>query len=262
MTGSSQKGFVVQGRDRHLLAELGVMRIIDRETARLVAPFGSVTRANARLLGLVRAGLLRRFFIGTGGGGKKALYALSPSGARLAGVAATGPKRGRDELVVADFFVAHQLSVNALYCGFKYGADAPDGLRFRRWTTFASPLNPATPLIPDGYVECDRPLKPFAAFIEVDLGHERLGVWRAKVRHYLAYAVSGRFAERFGAAQFLVLAVTDSPGRMASLRAATAELTDKVFRFSTFRAINEAGLWSRVWMKPKGGEAHPLAGTP
>ena len=62
---------MVQERDLHLLRELAVMRVIDREQAKIVAGFGSTTRANARLLALTRAGLLRRFFLGSGGGGKR-----------------------------------------------------------------------------------------------------------------------------------------------------------------------------------------------
>lgn len=262
MTGTDRHGLVLQARDRHLLGELVTMRIIDRETARIVAPFGSVTRANARLLGLVRTGLLRRFFMGTGGGGKKALYALSPAGARFVGASPTGPKRGRDAVVVADFFVAHQSHLNDLYCGFKYGAGYPPELQFRRWLTFASPLDHGVPLVPDGYVEFGRSDHRLAAFVEVDLGHERHAVWRVKVRHYLDYATSGRFEDRFGAKRFLVLTVADAPGRMESLRKTTAGLTDKIFRFTTFGQINEAGLWSQIWLKPNGGEAVSLAGTP
>jgi hypothetical protein len=52
----------------------------------LVAGFGSVTRANTRLLALARAGLLRRYFIGTLNGGKKSLYELSKKGAAIAEV--------------------------------------------------------------------------------------------------------------------------------------------------------------------------------
>jgi len=57
------------------------MRIIDQEQAKIVAGFGSTTRANVRLLGLTRAGFLRRFFLGTTAGGTKALYAISRQGA-------------------------------------------------------------------------------------------------------------------------------------------------------------------------------------
>ena len=60
---------ILQPRDLHLLREVAEMRVLDREQAKIVAGFGSTTRANTRLLALVRAGLLRRFFLGTGGGG-------------------------------------------------------------------------------------------------------------------------------------------------------------------------------------------------
>jgi len=91
MTGNSGAGnnnrtIVVQERDRHLLRELGVMRVVDREQVQNVAQFGSITRVNARLLALTRAGLLRRFFLGTTAGGKKALYSLSARGAALVDV--------------------------------------------------------------------------------------------------------------------------------------------------------------------------------
>src|SRR5882724_2210165 len=85
-TGNNHRSIVVQERDRHLLRELGVMRVVDREQAKTVAGFGSITRVNARLLALTRAGLLRRFFAGTTAGGAKALYALSAKGAQLIGV--------------------------------------------------------------------------------------------------------------------------------------------------------------------------------
>ena len=59
------------------------MRVIDRDQAKRVASFGSTTQVNARLLRLTRAGLLRRFFLGTKGGGQKAIYALSQAAAKL-----------------------------------------------------------------------------------------------------------------------------------------------------------------------------------
>lgn len=262
MIGNDKRGLIVQERDKHLLRELGVMRVIDREQASRVAPFGSVTRSNCRLLALTRAGLLRRFFLGTASGGKKALYMLSSSGARLVGASSIGPKRGRDELVVADLFVAHQSLINELYCGFKYGTDPPHGMQFRRWLAFSTPLDRAIPLVPDGYVEFDGPAKSLAAFIEVDLGHERRSVWREKVRNYLQFAVSGHFEKQFGKKQFLVLAVVDSRGRMESLRNTTAGLTDKIFRFTTLSSINHDGLWSPIWLKPKGDEPQALVEAP
>ena len=47
MTGN--RPMIVQTRDLHLLRELSVMRVIDREQAKVVAGFTSTTRANTRL---------------------------------------------------------------------------------------------------------------------------------------------------------------------------------------------------------------------
>src|SRR5260221_11970455 len=96
MNGNEHDGLVIQERDRHLLQELAVMRVIDREQVKTVAGFGSTTRANSRLLALTSAGLLRRFFLGTTGAGQKALYALSPKGAQLVGVPLRAPRRRKD----------------------------------------------------------------------------------------------------------------------------------------------------------------------
>src|SRR5713101_7179496 len=82
-SGNKPRGVVVQARDRRLLEELAVMRITDREQAKIVAGFGSTTRVNARLLALTRAGLLQRFFLGTNFAGRKAIYSLSRKGAKF-----------------------------------------------------------------------------------------------------------------------------------------------------------------------------------
>jgi len=48
MAGNDRKLVILQDRDMHLMRELAVMRVIDREQAKVVAGFGSTTRANAR----------------------------------------------------------------------------------------------------------------------------------------------------------------------------------------------------------------------
>lgn len=62
MGGNRRIGMVLQERDRRFLTELAAMRVVDRDQAKAAAGFGSITRVNARLLTLTRAGLLRRFF--------------------------------------------------------------------------------------------------------------------------------------------------------------------------------------------------------
>jgi hypothetical protein len=258
MTGNDRRGIIVQERDRHLLRELSVMRVIDREQAKQVAGFGSTTRANCRLLALSRAGLLRRMFLGTVGGARKALYSLSTDGAQLVGVPFRGPRRKLDETLVADFFVMHQLRINDLYCTLKYAPVPAPGAKFVRWLSFYEPLGSGLALIPDGYFEVAAPAKTITAFLEVDLGHESRGVWTAKVQSYLRHAVSGAFRERFGQSQFRVLAVADSERRVNSLRNATAALTEKIFWFTTFEAIRQHGFWSPIWQRPKHDERLPL----
>jgi hypothetical protein len=242
----------MQERDRQLLRELAVMRVIDREQAKCVAGFVSTRRANSRLLQLTQAELLRRFFLGTKGGGQKALYALSRNGAKLVNVPFRGPRRAQDQVLVADFFVTHQLSINQLYCALKFLPIPVADTTFGKWLSFYEPLEGDSRLIPDGYVEIVSPERSLAAFLEVDLGHEGLSVWKSKVETYLRYAVSGEFAKRFGVPQFRVLVLVNSERRMHSLRAATASLTEKIFWFSTIEAVMREGFWSPVWLRSKG----------
>lgn len=249
MAGNSG-GMVLQDRDRHLLTELAVMRVIDRKQAKCVAGFGSTTRANTRLLTLTRAGLLRRFSVGTTVSGLKALYASSKRGAGLVGVPYRGPRRGSEETVVADFFVTHQMRINETYCTVKYRPIPIPGARFLQWKSFYASIDPAHSLVPDGYFELATPAKTLAAFVEVDLGNESRPVWRRKVQSYLRYAVSGSFQQQFSHPQFRILVVANSERRLSSLRAATAELTDKIFRFTTFDSITRDGFWSAIWQRP------------
>jgi hypothetical protein len=258
MTGNNRKGIVLQERDQRLLHELSIMRVIDREQAKTVAGFGSTTQVNARLLRLTRAGLLRRFFLGTKGGGQKALYTLSESGAKLADVPFRGLRRRNNEVLIADFFVAHQLAINDVYCNLKFRPIPIPEARFERWMSFFEPLEAATRLIPDGYVEVRTPQKTLAAFLEIDLGNESLSVWKSKVEMYLQYAISGNFEKRFSQPQFRVLVIADTERRMRSLQAATLSLTDKIFWFSTLDSIAHAGFWSSVWLRARTSERQPL----
>ncbi len=258
MTGNNRRGLVLQERDGHLLRELSIMRVIDREQAKCVAGFGSTTQVNARLLRLTRAGLLRRCFLGTKGGGQKALYTLSASGAKLVDVPFRGLRRRSDEVLIADFFVAHQLAINEVYCNLKFRPIPIPEARFEKWMSFYEPLEAGTPLIPDGYVEVRTPSQTLVAFLEIDLGNESLSVWKRKVEMYLQYAISGDFETRFGQPQFRVLVIVNTERRMRSLQAATLALTDKIFWFSSFDSIARTGFWSPVWLRAKNGERQPL----
>ncbi len=262
-TFQNRRGMVIQERDRHLLREVSLMRVIDREQAKVVAGFGSTTRANARLLALTRAGLLHRFFQGTVAGGAKALYTLSEKGAQLVGVPASGPRRREDQAVVADFFIQHQLGTNVVYCALKYPNRMPEGIAFKRWMGFPKHPAPGLHLIPDGYVELETPSGIVAAFLEIDLGHERLRVWRDKARNYLDLAVTGNFEREFRQSRFRVLVVADSERRLEAIRQVVLPVTDKIFWFTTFESIRRNGVFAPIWTRPKGEAPQSLIqGTP
>jgi len=249
---------VLQERDRHLLRELSVMRVIDREQAKLVAGFGSTTRANLRLLRLTEAKLLRRFFLGTVAGGRRAIYVLTERGAQLADVAYHGLWRRRsDELLVADFFVRHQLLVNDFYCALRYRPIPVPGVRFSRWIAFSKPLAAWLPLIPDGYFDLETPRGTGACFIEIDRGGESLTVWKEKVRNYLAFIDSEEPQRLFGQNRFRVLVVANSSRRMLSIRRAVGSLTDRLFWFTECE-LKEEDLWNRVWLRPSGDDRQAL----
>jgi hypothetical protein len=230
------------------MREFAVMRVLDREQAKIVAGFGSTTRANARLLALTRAGLLRRFFLGSGGG-RKALYALSPKGALVADVPCRGPRRPQNALLVADYFVGHQLAVNGIYCALKYGAIPIPQVSFISWLTFHEPVVSGISLIPDGYVEFLTPTGIVACFLEVDLGHESLAVWKGKTQNYLQLALSGKYREQFRHERFRVLVIANSERRLHSIRKTVATMTQKIFRFATLASVGK-GFFASVWFRP------------
>ena len=237
------------------------MRVGNRDQLMAAAGFHSVTRINTRLLALTRAGLLRRFFIGSESG-RKAIYALSAKGGQLVNMPPRGPRRRQDEFLVADFFVLHQLAVNLVYCDLKFGHALPAQAQFVNWTAFFEPIVPAISLIPDGYVEVRAYGRNIAAFLEVDLGHERLAVWATKAKHYLQLAVSGEFSRHFHLPQFRVLVLVNSKRRLQSIRGAVASVTPKIFWFATLEDARGEKFSGPVWLRPEGDTYQPLFEQP
>lgn len=245
-------GLVIQKRDRHLLRELALVRIIDREQAKVIAGFGSTTRANARLLALTRAGLLKRYFLGTRGPGQKALYGISRKAAAMVDVPYRGLQRRADEPIIADLFVLHQLVVNDLYCSLKYIPRPIPGVSFHRWVHFFQPIVTEIQLIPDGYVEFATGGRPLAAFLEIDRGAETRKTWTEKAKRYLELALTGTYTRLFEKPGFEVLVIANSERRMRSIREAVAPLTAKIFWFSTFEAVHGPAFFGFVWLRPRG----------
>lgn len=257
MHGNRPKLVVLQERDRRLFGELTVMRVIDRELAKAVAGFNSTTRANARLLSLTQAGYLKRSFVGTIAGGRKAVYRLSSKGISIGSAESSG-RLSAVKSSYSELFLEHQLQVNRVYVSIKHKPIPVTNCRFHRWLSFNRRLSKASPVVPDGYFELRHESATKALFLEVDMGTEALRVWQKKVEAYLRLAVSGEFNKLFGLAQFKVLVIANSERRAESIRRVAAKQTDKIFRFASFEIINREGFWSVVWNKPVGDQKEHL----
>lgn len=257
MTG--YEGLVLQDRDRQLLRALETMRIVDRDQVMSVAGFHSISRANVRLLRLKNAGLLRRLFVGSRAGNRKALYVLSAKGAAIAGVRLWHLNRRQADRLVVDPLIEHQLTVNAVRILVSHGRPPPlPSVELKCWKVFLQPLSASVPIAPDGYFEIELEKSIHPMFLEVDRGTEGRRIWKKKTESYLRLARSGEFAKRFKQERFRVLVVANSGRRIDSIRAAVAKHTDKIFWFATFEFINREGFWSSVWVRPSGDQRQSL----
>jgi hypothetical protein len=153
-------------------------------------------------------------------------------------------------MLVIDAFIQHQLAVNGIYCSLKYKDSPPEGVQLVQWAAFFEPLALNIALIPDGYFEIEKGGSVIASFLEVDLGHEGLTVWKAKVNKYLQLAISGEFERRFHRDRFRVAVLANSERRLQSIRKVTAAITEKLFWFATLDAVRN-GVWSPEWQRPR-----------
>ncbi len=256
MPGNNQAKdpFLLQSRDLRVLSELAGMRVMDRELARLAGGFTDCNRiVNSRLLKLVRAGLLNRFFVGTTGAGRKAIYALSRKGADLLGSQPRLVSRRFGQTVVSDLFIEHQLQLNLIGAALKY-RPLRVGVWLQTWQTPFKAVTAGIPLIPDAYFELATPSGIRAHFLEVDMGTESRSIWDRKVRHYINLARSGEFRRVFHQEQFRVLVLGPSDRRLANIRGAVLKHTERIFYFATFEDINRSGIWSPCWLRPTGDD--------
>lgn len=234
MGGTKTTIIRLQDRDRRLLEELDLIRVMSRDQAKLIGGFSSLRRTNDRLLHLTRAGILKAILLTRG-----EANAYMRAGTML-------PKTPGDPPTL---FVQHQLSIGAIYLLLKYCL-LPSGFVLRRWLRFDQPLSKTVGLIPDGYCELESASGVIPMFLEIDMGTEGLAVWQKKCQMYLQFALSGEFPRIFGQEQFRVLVIAPSDKRARNIQALAARVTEKIFWFSTFPNINREGFWSPVWLRP------------
>jgi Replication-relaxation len=254
--GNNPKGIaVITGRDRTLLNSLVLYRMVDRDQAMQVAGFQTIGVANKRLLKLVRAGLIKRFFMPTDKGGMGSIYALTGKAIQLLGAETTPIRRQADAVLTTDLFAVHQLAINSVLLEAKRPNPKSEA---NRLLTFRSALSKSIPLVPDAYFELVTPSGIHPMFLEIDLGNESLKVIEEKVRRYFELATSGEYERIFKHLRFRVLFVASSERRLGIIRRMVAKNTNKLFWFSTLNAIKSEGLLAPIWFRPEGSERQPL----
>lgn len=249
---------MVTPRDLRFFHALAEGKVLGREQFQIVAGVRRTNRANDRLLRLHNAGLLRRHFVGTEAGGRKAIYSLSPRGAKFIGKEKVWKfQQPEDALLVGDGFLAHQEAVNRIWLEVVY--QHPVIVEALRWITFNEPLTEAIPLVPDGFFSCRIHGETLTHFLEVDLGTESARVWEHKVQLYLKLATSSDVLARlFGFDRFRVLVTAPTERRLKNIRAVVRKQTSKIFFFCDLKTINRDGVFRARWARPLGEEHQSL----
>ena len=93
---------------------------------------------------------------------------------------------------------------------------------------------------------CGLPPGSPSCFLEVDLGHESLAIWKRKAQNYLQLALSGDFQKQFGQDRFRVLVLVNSERRLQSIRKTVAAVTEKIFWFATLESAKQQFLRPRL----------------
>lgn len=256
MAGNKQSVIFTE-RERHLLRSLEQFRVVDREQAKVITRYRSTTRVNVHLLKLVRAGALKRCYLGIGPGTKKAVYCLSASGAQLVGVPHRRVRIESDTVIGSQLYLEHRFRINEVALDLSYRTK-PQSVLSTNWKELRQSVSPSLGIIPDAYIQLTTEQGTKSLFLEVDLGTETTRIWERKVLSYVALATSGEVHRLYGDSTFRVLVLTTSPKRIETIRQAVAKQTSKIFYFATFDDFQRAGLWAPIWLRPEGDQKHAL----
>ena len=243
-------GMVLTDRDVAIVRSVASCIALTGEQLRRHHRFGSVGRANATLLRLVRHGYLARRFQPTLAGTRRPVYLAGHRGMQLLGEGRRARKGA------SDLFLHHLLLVNDVRLAFH--DERSPGYRFERWLSEAQLREMRFTPLPDGFVEYSVDGATYSAFIEVDRSTEGLRRFDEKVRSYLDLAFSGNYERLFRKRFFRTLVVTRDASRMDSLRASIGSRTDKIFWLAPAPELLEKGPMLAEWARPRSTRRHSL----
>ncbi len=243
----------LEARDRQVLAETFLSRVVRCDDLINLGYFKSVPRCNARLLMLREEGLLRSRTELGGMSLRAALYHCTSKGVRLA---AQELDMGAEEAIeihrsgIRELAIKHALRCNDLRNLFIRMRGTDDNFRLDSWSQellchHEFQLHGKTVVIkPDALAVLDGFEKRSHLFIEADLGNASLPKLREKLSRYLVYDRSGAFAEAYGADSASVLIVTTDERRLAHLRTLACS---GPFIFTTWKRLAAHGVGGAIY---------------
>lgn len=218
-------------RDTKLVKDVGLSHLLTRDQIIQLGYFGSVTRANTRLRGLVQSGLLRRLetpFYG------QSLYMAGRIAPEVAGYKVGSLIESRTS---SPRFIQHALSVTNVRIALLNKGATEWRFEQQLWRKFGK-----HEVRPDGLALTSS----LPMFVEVDLGHVSADKYKAKLLAYQLLASSSNCSEYYPFEKFRLLTVTTGPSRARHLRRLHPADADFEFLTTTFQELGAAsvGGWS------------------
>lgn len=277
--------FILQTRDHEIVRLVSEYRFITSEEIQALIP-GSDQTILRRLQKLYHAGYLDRPRHQQQRGNGKMVYALGQEGAHLlAKLSGKEPARGdwtEKNRQVRLQHLEHVLMVSRFRATLTLAARLNEKIVLECWTQGQelrdevlvehADWTERIPVYPDAYfvlrvLDGPEGRNRVHVFLEADRGTMTTKRFFVKVRGYWHYWRSGKQEERFGMKNFLVLTVTLTPERAASLREVTGDLDApkhrglRMFLFGSEQnyGFNEPlHLFDAIWSVPRDPDRHSL----
>lgn len=217
----------LEARDRRVLAEALLHRVIRRADLQALGHFGSISRCNARLKALADAGFLKVIRELDGVTVRACLYSCTAKGSQLASEElcfGLDESRMLQRHRLSNQAIRHSLRCLDLHVQFRN--ELTGKLVLLRWFPellchhqFSRPGGPDITIKPDGLALLGFNALRTHVFIEVDLGNVSLTRLSEKLSKYSLYRSSGAFSDAYGCDRFAVMFATTDERRLSAIRA-------------------------------------------
>lgn len=243
----------LEDRDRRVLAETFLSKVVRRDDLIDFGYFTSIPRCNARLLALKQEGLLKTRTELGGMELRAALYHCTSKGVRIAAdVLEISP----DEAIevhrsgIRELAIKHALRCNDLRTQFIRELAGDSEIQLTSWSQellchHEFQVGERTTVIkPDALAELRGSEGHHHVFVEVDLGNAAIPKIKEKLHRFQTYAESGAFNEAYEADRFSVLLITTDERRLAHLQKLALPPT---LILSTWKRLAEHGATGAVF---------------